>query len=263
MNKTLQKTYIAIAKAFAEKFKADTNVQGITLNGGVARGTGDEFSEIDLYFYVFDKESKNLPPELDITINGVWFDIAIYEIKKELKESWSMDKRWDASFAKILWQRKKILSNLLKQKVKFEKEESEKLMKEACFKAGWCCQLAELFINRKELKHSHLLINESLNLFVDYYFLKGEQFIPHYKWKDYYFERLSRVSKNLKNAIFDAYKIKNYSQKELIRRIKIIKEEIIKKDMKEEYFEYHNQDLKRVEEFISSIKKKIVYGSPW
>ena len=54
----LQEEYIKMAYAFSKKFKDDSNILGITLNGGVARGTGDEFSEIDLHFYVKNKKSK-------------------------------------------------------------------------------------------------------------------------------------------------------------------------------------------------------------
>lgn len=263
MHKVLQDKYITIARAFAEKFKTDSNIKGITLNGGVARGTGDEFSEIDIHFYVTNKESKELPPNGDITINGVWFDITLYEIKKELKESWSMDKRWDASSAKILWQRDNVISDLLKSKVKFEKGEHKKIIDETLFKAGWCVQLAELFIERKELHHGHLLINESLNAFIDYYFLKQRQFIPYYKWKYYYFEKLHRVSNNVKKAIFETYKVKEYSEKELLKRISTIKEQLIKRDLKEDYFPYQVQKTDKIEEFLSSIKKEIRYGSPW
>ena len=147
----LQEEYIKMAYAFSKKFKDDSNILGITLNGGVARGTGDEFSEIDLHFYVKNKKSKKLPPTADITINGVWFDISIYQINKDMKEKWSMNKRWDASFAQILWQKNKVITKLYSKRLTFEKEEKNKLMNEALFKAGWCYQLAEMFNERGEI----------------------------------------------------------------------------------------------------------------
>jgi hypothetical protein len=265
----LQKEYLKIARAFVEPWKKDNNVVGVSLGGGVSRGTGDEFSEIDVYFYVKDKKKSKLPPKIkgignDINVNGVWFEFKICEIGEERKKVWGMVDRWEGTSYKILFERREILTKLYRDKVKFEKGEREKLLKEFSGKAGWCLQLADLFGEaRKDLFNAHMLLNESIDSFVDYYFISRGKFIPHYKWKHYYFQGLEGVSSRAKRAIFAAYRIKDYSLEELRRRLAIIKKEIIFGDLGEDYFGYHAQDLGAVKNFVASLKRGIKYENPF
>ena len=174
---TIQQQYLKIVKEYTERFKKDPNVVGITLNGGFARGTGDIFSEIDINFYVKSlKKAKGFPPkipgiETDIEINGVWFDIKVLELDRERKENWDMSKRWDFANCKILFEKNKAITSVKKKKATLSKKEKNKLSFEYRFMGHWCIALAETFVKRKNIKHSHMLINEALNSFIDYYFI--------------------------------------------------------------------------------------------
>ncbi len=264
----LQERYFDIAKSFIEQYKKDKNIIGITLNGGVSRGTGDIYSEIDIYFYLKNKNKSTLPPRIkgiggDIAVNEVWFEFKVFEFEKEKEREWDLVSRWDANNCKILFERERRISNLLKEKVIFQLGEKNKLLNEFGFKANWCIQLAEVFEYRKDIKHAHLMINESLGALVDYYFILNGQFVPHYKWKYYYFSKLKKPDFKVKNLIFDLFIIREYSKVELYRRINTIKKEIFVKNLKMEEDHPHKQNLEKVDNFISSLKDGILFSNPF
>lgn len=256
-----QKKYVAIARSFVEKYKDDANIIGITLNGGVSRGTGDSFSEVDIHFYVKDEKKKNLPIKLpkmgnDIGINGVWFDIYLKNYKDYLKKKLGMSERWDLANSKILLDRNNKVKELIKKKARWRKREKEDLLEEELgFGRFWCFLLARTFVQREDVVNAHMLLNKSLDLFVDYYFVKSNQFIPHFKWKYYYFQKLKNPPNKIKKAIFEAYKITDYSEKDLKRRMSIMKGVLIKNIDKP----ITQQSYKAVKNFKNNLKQGIFY----
>lgn len=75
-------------------FSSLDGVTGITLNGGLSRGYGDELSEIDLVFYL-ETGSYQLwsggqsPLPLGITrIGDYLYDIKILDLKEEQQKQW-------------------------------------------------------------------------------------------------------------------------------------------------------------------------------
>jgi hypothetical protein len=259
----LQKEYVRIARVFAKRFEKDKNVVGIVLGGGISRNRGDENSEIDIYFYLDGKKRKDFPPEGDINVNGVWFEFKYRDISEERKREWRMVDRWEFKTAKVLFERGGVVSKLYKDKVRFRTGERKKLLGEIGFMADWSLQLAEVFESRGNLRHAHMMVSESLNNFIDFYFILNGEFVPYFKWKWYYFQKLRKPSKRVKDVIFDTYRIRNYSSKELWRRIKVIKREIIKKDLKYPPDKPHGQDLKKVKDFVNSLKEGVKYENPW
>jgi len=264
----LQKEYIEIAKAYANLFKEDPNVIGVTLNGGVSRGTGDEFSEIDLHFYVKDKnKTKNLPPRMptignDVAINGVWFDIYVKEIEKYKKKILGMSEKWDLANAKIIFDKKNQIKNLIKKKTTLSKDEKIDIEEDYGFGSEWCLQLAEIFVNRGDLRNAHMLIINSLDYFVNYYFYLNKKLIPHFKWKYYYFQKLRRPSKKIKDFIFENLRIKNYSKKEALRKIRDIRK-ILNKELERKDDCVHEQDINAIKNFKLSLKKGLSYSNPF
>ncbi|MBS3084019.1 hypothetical protein J4423_04405 [Candidatus Pacearchaeota archaeon] len=259
----IQERYIEIAKEFAKRYQNDSNIIGITLSGGIARGTGDIYSEIDINFYVKDIKDKNLPPERDILVNGVWFDFKIRSFDNEVKKEWSMVDKWDTKNSLILFDRNGSLKDLIAIKTTLSPREIGKLCEEYTNKLKWSVLLAEVFDKRKDLKNAHFMINESVDAFVSYYFIKNNQFVPYFKWKYYYFQKLKIPSNKIKKKLLELILIKDYSKKELIRRIDKIRE-IISLEFRRKYLEHHmHQNITKLNEFIPSIKNGINYKKPW
>ncbi len=259
--------YTELAKSFIAKYKKERKVRGIVMAGGVSRGTGDIYSEIDVYFFVKNKKRFRYSKELDrgdVNINGVWFDLHVKDIDEAFNEEWNMDSKWDSQSWIILFQRNNIITKLKKDKAKMKIKERKQLLKNYSFQGSWCLQLAELFIKRQDLLNAHLLVNYSIDFFVNYYFILNNLWVPFYKWKYYYFQKLKKPSKEIKRTIFEALRIANYSEKELWRRIKRIKAKIIRDDMKaKDFWHPHKQDINAVNNFKNSIKQGVVFSSPF
>ena len=266
---SLQEKYIKIAGAFVEPYKKDTNIVGAVLGGGVSRGTGDVYSEIDIYFFVKGaKKSKNLPPRLpgiggDINVNGVWFEFKIKEFEKERKREWGMVDKWDGKDVKILFDRNNKVRNLFKEKCTWKKGEKKSLSDEFRFKGNWLIALAEKFDKRGDLRHAHMLLNECLDSYVNAYFLLNNEFVPFYKWKYYYFNKLKKPNEKVRKKIYEAYKIKDYGSRDLWRRINLIKNHVIQGDLKEETWAPHKQKLENVKNFTKSLKEGVKYSDPF
>lgn len=258
----LQKRYLEIAKEFAKRYYDDVNIIGITLSGGIARGTGDMYSEIDLNFYVKNQKNKNLPPEKDILVNGVWFDFHIRNFDNEVKKEWSMVDKWDTKNSLIIFDRDGSLKKLIAQRIVLTTENINKLYTEYITRIKWSVLLAEIFDKRGDLKNAHIMINESIDAFVNYYFIKNKQFVPYFKWRYFYFQRLRIPSDDIKDKLFNLILIKNYSRKELLKRIEKTKE-IISDEFGNKYFKHLMQDITKLNEFIPSLKNGINYKRPW
>ena len=263
----LQKKYLEIVKVFIEPYKKDKNIIGITLNGGVSRGTGDEFSEIDVHFYVKNLKKSKFPPKItgignDVGINGVWFDIYVDEIEKYKNKDMSMGERWDLANCKILFDKDNQIKKLIQKRIKITKEEKIDLEEDYGFGSEWCLQLAEIFIHRKDLKNAHMLILTSLDYYINYYFYLDNQLIPHFKWKYYYFQKLRRPSKKIKDFIFEMMKIKDYSKEEAYRKIKAIRK-VMNKELKREDDCAHMQDINSINNFEKNYKKGAKYHNPF
>lgn len=250
-----QKRYFKIAQAFIQKYKEDKNILGITLGGGIARGTGDIYSEIDLAFYVKNVKANNLPPKGDTDVNGVWFDFKIIDYSAELKNKLNMYAKWDLKHCKILFQRKNLITDLIHKKAVLDKSELKDLLHENIQLGGWSINLAEIFVNRGDIRNAHLLLNQSIEHAVNLYFIKNKEFVPYFKWKYFYFNRLKNPNKNIKRLIYDASIIKDYSENELKRRINILKR--IYTDLGEEYAPHYTQNISSLNNFESSIKKGV------
>jgi len=255
----LQKRYLGIARALAKKFVDDKNVVGITLTGGVSRGTGDIYSEVDINFFVKDLKKSFFPDDDDLNINGVWVEIKNFSIEESKKEKWSMYRRWDASYSKILFQRGSRITNLLKKKVRLGKNERKELMKEVLFESKWNSEMAHLFANgRKDVRHAHMMLNFSIEKLVDYLFLKANELIPHFKWKHYYFRKLDKIPSEIRKKVYDASKIRDFSKKEFDKRLKVVIE-IFEGYLKEEFWKAHKQDLGKIKNFSKSLDNGIKY----
>jgi hypothetical protein len=264
----LQEKYLEIVRAYIAPYTKDKNVVGITLNGGVSRGTGDIYSEIDIYFFVIDKSRTNFPPKIkeignDIAINGVWFEVKVFEIAEEKKREWGMVDRWDAVNGKLLYDTDGKVRKLLREKTVFRKGERKKLLSEYGFLANWCIQLAEVFDHRGDLRQAHLLVNESLDAVINNYFVLAKEFIPYFKWKIYYFQKLKKPSKEIKELIFDLYRIKDYSRKELYRRMNLVRDKILLGDLKQTPDWPYKQKLDKIDSFVDSLKEEIRYSNPF
>jgi hypothetical protein len=168
-------------------FSALSGVIGITLNGGLARGYGDHLSEVDITFHLESaayKEWQGGSSPLGVgiqRIDGVLYDIKIVDFTQEDVESWSTDTRWDASYAKILYDPNKVISTLLEENQNYRPTPTD--AGGAMFSAWWYFRLAgDIWIYRDDPLQAHLILNQAVIELTKAIYIANNEFLPHEKW---------------------------------------------------------------------------------
>ncbi|MEX2720475.1 MAG: MFS transporter, partial [Candidatus Wukongarchaeota archaeon] len=134
LRKNLWEEFFEKAELIAKDLSKLEGVVGITLTGGLSRDYADEYSEIDLIVY-FEKNAfkewlyaKASLPEGDSKYKGSYVDIKYLCYEDELKNEWSHYKKWDSSYAKILYDPQGLIKKLLQENTSLSEKEKEELI---------------------------------------------------------------------------------------------------------------------------------------
>ncbi len=170
-----------------EKLKSIDGLVGITLNGGLSRGYADHLSEIDIVIYLekehFEKWQKTKTPfPLGIVmLAGQLYDIKAVDYESEEKRIWDSVALWDLSYSKILFDPKKKIEQLRRDKLSCtpEVKEAEALL----FSSWWYYKLAgDIWIHRGDALQGHYMLNRAVVPLLESLFIANREFIPHEKW---------------------------------------------------------------------------------
>ena len=163
------------------------HIIGVTLNGGMARGYVDKYSEIDLTLYVrqdtYDSWNQGRCPftiGIQILDNHL-YDIAIKCIEKEAERNWTHVDQWDFNAAKILYDPFGGVKNLFSQKRLTSPDVSD--IEGLMFDAWWNINLATtIWIYRENPLQAKVMLQAGLNALVKTLHVINKVFIPHDKW---------------------------------------------------------------------------------
>ena len=163
-------------------------VLGITLNGGLARGFGDVFSEIDLTIYLTDEAFEAYKKGTIrihsgiIKIQGVIYDVKVVALQHEATRKWSpITELWDLSFAKIVYDTEGKIENFISEKL--DKDNLAQTLSGTMFAAWWHFKLAcDIWLNRQDVYQGHFVLNEGLKPLLQSLYLVNQQYVPHEKW---------------------------------------------------------------------------------
>lgn len=192
-----------------EKLKSIDGIVGITLNGGLSRGYADHLSEIDIVIYLekeyFERWQKAKAPfPLGIAmLAGQLYDIKAVDFESEEKRTWDSVSLWDLSYSKILFDPKKKIEQLIRDKLSCTPDfkEAEALL----FSSWWYYRLAgDIWIHRGDVLQGHYMLNKAVVPLIESLFVANSEFIPHEKWivhmsrslnwkPDHWEERLAEV----------------------------------------------------------------------
>ena len=255
------------AKKIASKLSKEKGIIGITLCGGLSRGYADELSEIDLNVYLEDDIYNKWiigmgpVPHSDALWEGNYVDIEFFSYEKEIKESWGLIKKWDASYNLILFDPEQKLEILFKEKDIFSPEEKFDFAAK-CFEN--CMYIGDLVIQqwlkRGDPLAANQLINKAVSSLIGMVFLANDEYPPYDKWALNYSYSLRWLPKNWKKRISEIILTKEISIKEAERRHKLFVN--LYKDCWEKLVGKESRDL----EFIDIITLKelqfIIDNSP-
>ncbi|AIQ44661.1 hypothetical protein R70723_01100 [Paenibacillus sp. FSL R7-0273] len=168
-------------------FAALEGVCGITLNGGCSRGYADEFSEIDLVFYLEAGQytlwsGGQSPLPLGITRIGWYlYDIKAVSLEEELRKTWDSTALWDLSYARTLYDPEGQIAGLVRTKLA---ERPGRLQAEGLmFSCWWHYRLAgDIWLHRGDPVQGHAMLNTAAVQLIEALFIANREYVPHSKW---------------------------------------------------------------------------------
>ena len=229
LRKNLWEEFFEKAELIAKDLSKLEGVVGITLTGGLSRDYADEYSEIDLIVY-FEKNAfkewlyaKASLPEGDSKYKGSYVDIKYLCYEDELKNEWSHYKKWDSSYAKILYDPQGLIKKLLQENTSLSEKEKEELIDRYFMLYGaffdW---VVSQWVHRGDYLAANHCLNTLLDSIIKTVFLVNGEFIPFEKWTLNFSYSLEWTPKNWEERIREAMLVKEISEEEVKRRQSIL-----------------------------------------
>ncbi|WP_157763947.1 hypothetical protein [Paenibacillus borealis] len=204
-------------------FTSLDGVIGITLNGGLSRGYGDELSEIDLVFYL-DPCSYKLwsdgqsPLPLGITrIGDYLYDIKILDPGEEQQKQWDSVALWDLSYARILYDPAGRIALLMDAKLA---DPPRRLQAEGpLFQCWWYFRLAgDIWIHRGDAVQGHAMLNKAAIQLIEALFTANREYVPHEKWLIHFSRSLAWTPPDWEARLLAIMGTGDFSRQSLITR---------------------------------------------
>jgi len=225
--KNLYRRYLAKAIELARQWsKRYPGMEAMMLTGGVARGYADEHSELDLTVFLGPPTyrswvllSRSPLAEGDNLVDGTYVDTHLTTIPVERKRVWGALDLWDASFAKILVDRRGRLAKLLREKI-VPSPSSWRLHEEA-IEAEWFAELGVDWIDRTDLVAAHHLMNHAFDRFLFLLFeAQGERF-PFDKWQMHLSRSLRVLPPRYEAQAREWLSVRSFTARDVRRRARV------------------------------------------
>lgn len=202
---------------------------GITLNGGLSRGYGDELSEIDVTIYLTATayatwQRTPSPFATGITrLDHQLYDLKVADYDAEAAQAWSSDACWDASYAEILHDPDGRIAELYAAKLATPPApaQADGLMM-SCW---WYFRLAgDIWIHRGDPVQGHHTFNQAIIPLVKALFIANGEWLPHDKWLLHMSRTLAWQPAQWPERLQQALSTGDFSPESLRRRQQIIHE---------------------------------------
>jgi hypothetical protein len=225
--------YLHQAREFATRFATLEGVVGVLLTGGVARGYADHFSELDLAVYLarphfadWTQRAMAPFPEGDSCLDGWHVDFDYYCYEDESAAEWEHVKRWDRSYAVVLYDPHGLMREMLDRQAVLPEEEKQRLTSQHLIHYGdYLCHLvAPSWVHRGDLPAAHHCLNLALDSLVKTVFLANDELIPFDKWTLNLSYTLEWTPPGWRARVEQALTVRDLSQAEFERRSGLIGE---------------------------------------
>src|SRR5712691_6236469 len=224
--RNLYPSYVARARALAREWARQyPTIEAIMLTGGVARGYADENSELDLTLFLTPSGYRDWVlrcqspiPEGDNLVDGTWVDSHLTTIPAEARARWEPLKIWDASFAKVLVDRRGRLAALLRDKAR-PSISRWNLNSEAVI-TEWFVELGIGWIDRTDVVAAHHLLNLAFNQFLGLLFGAQSEILPFGKWQFHLSRSLPKLPAHYERRVREWLMIRSFTARDVRRRAK-------------------------------------------
>ena len=210
---------------YVQKLSANRDVIGITLCGGLSRGYGDSLSEIDLNVYLQEsrlpewEKGRGPIPQGDHMGTKYHMDVSFLSLKAEAKQEWSLLKKWDASYTKILYDPTGIIEKLLDSKDVFTAEEKHSI---ALGNYLDCVYFGDIVVRQWTQRLDPLVANQMISKGIpalcNLLFLVNDEYPPFEKWLVNYSYSLHWRPVDWRKRLEEITQVRQASMSEVKRR---------------------------------------------
>lgn len=270
---TIQEQYLEKAKELANELKKEfgDEILGITISGSLTYGNADDFSDIDLDLWLTEEVYKKwvvgcplmdffskygikreTPTNFSFGVGETHkFDLALLSVERVKQEEWKVEQKADRKKSIILFDKNDIVKNLLNEKIKIKKDPFDTKEKYSVLNpnpeyyifyfSAYLNYHVPVAIARKKYDSAHFLINQAINFLFNLLWLDNEDFYPYDKSKLVLFEK--HLTKEQYNLLKEAFLLKDFTEEDINRRRKILRELFSKLGYKEVTFYHEKLDL--------------------
>ena len=210
---------------FLTKLSHAQYVEGIALLGGLGlRNYLDKYSDLDMaIFYKTNTPAKYfLPFEFHITINNYEYEFNIHQLffDDEISKTWDESKKEAYQRTKIVIDKKNRITKLIKAKTKYDNKTAYNRLIWIIQQYIWRGHVHSIrTYMRGYPEGSHDLLNECADLLIESIYILNKRFRPHKKWRLAMLPTMEILPKNIIINLKEALLVKNYSIKDIKRRI--------------------------------------------
>jgi len=221
------------AQEFASRMAGFEGVVGVLLTGGVARGYADRFSELDLAVYLarpcFEAWTRRglAPfPEGDSCLDGWHVDFDYFCYEDESQAEWEHVKRWDRSYAAVLYDPQGLMREMLARQAILAAEEKQRLTSRHLILYGdyFCTIVVPAWLHRGDLLAAHHCLNTALDSLIKAVYLANDELVPFDKWTLNLSYTLPWTPTNWRLRIEQALLVREVSRPEVERRCALLRD---------------------------------------
>ncbi len=221
------------AISYLGKLRSNKEIIGCVLTGGAARGYADSSSDIDITFFVKNKEFNKIRSGERI-VDGFDFDISVVPYEVAEKHEWDQVQKWTYKQGEILSDSRGRIRKLLRRKLRYSEKERRDIIVDRTMRLAWYginyrkgrWKDYEFFRNpffwvqREDIASAHIILNYCLDMYLDMLFAYNRQFIPDEKWKLHESRKLEWLPKDFDRRINETIQIKSFTKEDFSRRLK-------------------------------------------
>ena len=223
------KNILEDATFLANKLKKELikkeGVEGIVFLGGLGkRQFIDKYSDLDIGVFLNSSYDLRFLPmfEFHVKYKGKFYEFNIHQqLYEEVKNvEWTFPKKEAYLGCSIVYDKFGRIEPLIKTKVNIDLIKIYDRLNWIISQYHWRVQTHSISMLKREMYDSaHFIINNGINILVEGIYLLNNEYMPHKKWQLIKLRELHILPKSIKN-LEDAILVKEYSSKDILRRIK-------------------------------------------
>lgn len=225
-----------VAERLVLQISSIEGVAGIVLLGGLTRNFADNFSDLDITVFLTRKDERLRKQIRKISsdeekLSSLDVDLLIHCLSDFRKWKLSEVEKWDYSKAKIVFDPKGEISEMLARKLRVPESSWLKQIAERAEYIKWyCCPprddvstIAESWIGRGDMMSAQYCLNYAVDLILQILFAINREFLPAQKWRLFYSYSLNWVPADFRGTIEEALIVRDLSTRDFDRRMKAIR----------------------------------------